>query len=150
MGLDQQRLELGAAPAVAAGRQGAEGVAVETLAPGDELAAPGVAALDEILARHLERRFDGLGTAADEKHPVERAGCPLGQLLRQALGGIVGEIAGMGEGNLPKLLDDRLLHPAIGMPQARDRRPAATVEIFPALGIVNIDAFAVGNRQHRA
>ena len=150
VGLDQQRLEIGAAPAVAAGGQRAQRVAVEALAPGDEFAAPGLAALDEILACHLQSRFDGLGTAADEECPVERAGRPLGEFCGQAFNRIVGEIAGVGEGDLFQLIGNGLLHPAIGVPQTGDRRAAAAVEIFPPGGVVDIDAVAMGHRRHGA
>ena len=64
--LDQQRLELGAAPFVAAGRERAERVAVIALAARDDVAALRLALLDEILPRHLQRRLDRLRAAADE------------------------------------------------------------------------------------
>ncbi len=61
MGLDQQRPELGAAPfTVAAGRERAQGVAVIALAPRDDAPALRLAAFDEILPRHLQRRLDPL------------------------------------------------------------------------------------------
>ena len=120
-GLDQQRFELGAAPTVAAGGERAQRVAVEALAPGDELAAPGLATFDEILARHLQRRFDGLRTAADEKRPVERAGRTLGEFFGQAFDRIVGEIAGVGEGDLSPV--DRQSPALPGCRSAPGRRP---------------------------
>src|SRR3546814_14966418 len=64
MGLDEQRLELRAAPLVAAGGQGPQGVAVVALAAGDDVAALRLALLDEVLSRHLQGRLDGFGTAA--------------------------------------------------------------------------------------
>ena len=47
-------------------RKRAERIAVIALAPRDDMAALGLADLDEILARHLERRLDRLGAAADQ------------------------------------------------------------------------------------
>ena len=47
MGLDEQRLELGSPPGVAADRQRAERVAVVALPPRDDMAPLGLADLDE-------------------------------------------------------------------------------------------------------
>ncbi len=66
MGLDQQGLELGPPPGVAADRKRAQRVAVIALAPRDDMAALRLTDLDKILARHLERRLDRLRTAADQ------------------------------------------------------------------------------------
>ena len=150
MGLDQQRLELGAAPAVAAGGERAQRVAVEALAPGDEPGAPRLAPFDEVLACHLERGLNGLRAAADEEHLVEVARRAVGQLFRQPFDRTVGEIAGMGEGDLLQLFGNRPLHPAVRVAQAGNRSAAAAVEIFPAVGIVDVDALAMGNRRHGA
>ena len=54
--IDQQRRELRAAPRVAADRQRPKRVAVITLPARDEVPALGLANLDEILARELQRR----------------------------------------------------------------------------------------------
>src|SRR3569623_946870 len=55
-----------AAPCIAAGSERAERVAVIALAARDEVPALRLAALDEILSRELDARFDRLGDAADE------------------------------------------------------------------------------------
>ena len=52
--VDQQRRELPAAPGVAADRQRPEGVAVITVAAGDEARALRLALLDEVLPRELQ------------------------------------------------------------------------------------------------
>ena len=91
MGLDQQGLELGAPPGVAADRERAERVAVIALAPRDDMAALGLADLDEILARHLERRLDRLRTAADQIDALKSGRSVLDQAVGQTLGDLGGE-----------------------------------------------------------
>jgi hypothetical protein len=66
MGLDEQGLELGAPPGVAPDRQSAQRIAVIALAPRNDMAALRLADLNTLLARHLERRLDRFGTAADQ------------------------------------------------------------------------------------
>ncbi len=63
---DQQREERLAPPRIAADGERAERVAVVTLAPRDEMPVFGLALLDEILARELERGFHRFGAAGDE------------------------------------------------------------------------------------
>src|SRR6185437_10338648 len=91
MGLDQERLELRPPPGVAAGRERAEGRAVIALAPGDDGAALRLAGLDEILARHFQRRLDSLRTAAGEIDVAHARWSVLDQAVGQALGGVGGE-----------------------------------------------------------
>ena len=73
--IDQHRLELAAAPDVAARGQRAERVAVITLAARDHEFSLRLTALDEILACQFQRRFDGLGAAAGQPHVGKFAGC---------------------------------------------------------------------------
>ena len=96
--LGQQRLELAAPPGVAADRERAQRVAVIALPPRDEPAALGLADLDEVLARHLERRLDRLGAAGDEVDPVDAGGRARDQMVGQLLGRLAGEEAGVGIG----------------------------------------------------
>ena len=86
MGRDQERLELRAPPRVSADGEGAERVAVVALAPRDHMAALRLADLDEILARHLERRLDRLRSAADEIDVIEPGRSVLDQTVGKALG----------------------------------------------------------------
>jgi hypothetical protein len=72
--LDQQRLELVAAPLVAAGRERAERIAVIALAARDDVARCGSPFLDEILPRHLQRGLDRLRAAADEIRMADPGG----------------------------------------------------------------------------
>ena len=89
--LDQQRRELLALPLAAADRERAERDAVVALAPGDDVAPLRLAALDEILARELERGLDRLRPAAHEKN-VADAGRGMGdQIVGQFLCHLRGE-----------------------------------------------------------
>src|SRR3546814_4036643 len=85
MGLDEQRLELRAAPLVAAGGQGPQGVAVVALAAGDDVAALRLALLDEVLSRHLQGRLDGFGTAAHQVDVIQPGRRVRDQAVGQAL-----------------------------------------------------------------
>ena len=102
--LDQERLELRAPPRVSAGGEGAERIAVVALAPRDDMAALRLADLDEILARHLERRLDRLRTAAHQIDAIEAGGSVLDQTVGEAFGGLGGEKGGVRVGELIELL----------------------------------------------
>ena len=91
MGLDQQGLELGASPGVSADRERAERIAVIALAPRDDMGPLRLADLDEILARHLQRRLDRLGAAADQIDMGQSGRRVLDQPVGQALGDFGGE-----------------------------------------------------------
>ena len=68
---------------VAGGRQRGERPAVERAFKGDDAVALGLARGELILASHLDRAFDRLGSRVLEEHGVGEAQCaqPLGQLL---------------------------------------------------------------------
>ena len=102
--LDQERLELRAPPRISAGGEGAERVAVVALAAGDDMAALRLADLDEILARHLERRLHRLRAAAYQIDVIEAGGGVLDQTVGEAFGGLGGEKGGMRVGELIELL----------------------------------------------
>jgi len=59
-GRHQQRGKRLAPPGIAANRQRAQGVAVITLTPSNEVLTLGLSDLDEVLSGHLQRRFNGL------------------------------------------------------------------------------------------
>ena len=86
----EQRLELGAAPHVPAGGQSTQRIAVIALPPGDDVVPPGLADLQEVLPRHLERRLDRLGAAGNEVDPVEPDGRRRDQCAGQRLHGLEG------------------------------------------------------------
>ena len=116
MSLDQQRLEGRAPPGVAADRQRAKGIAVIALAPRDDMGPLGLADLDKILARHLERRLDRLGTAADQIDMAHSGRGVLDQPVGQTLGDFCGEKARVRVGQRIELPPHRGQH--LGMPMA--------------------------------
>ena len=142
MGFDQERLELRAAPRVAAGRQRAERVAVIALAARDDGAALRFAGLDEILARHLQRRLDRLGAAADEIDVIDAARRVLDQPIGEPLGGLGGEEGGVGVGERVELPVQGRDDVGMAMAEAGHRRAARGVEIAPAFGVDDLDARA--------
>ncbi len=118
MGLDQQRFELRAPPGIAADGQRAQRVAVIALAPRDHMPALGLASLDEILARHLERRLDRLRTAAHEIDMAQSGRGVLDQAVGQALGGFGGEKARMRIGDHLELFAHRGEHVGMAVAEA--------------------------------
>ena len=117
MGLDQQGLELGAPPGVAANRKRAKRVAVIALAPRNDMATLRLADLDEILARHLERRLDRLGTAADQIDMAHSGRRVLDQPVGEALGDFGGEKGRVRVGHRVELPPHRGEH--VGMTMAK-------------------------------
>ncbi len=147
-GAGEQRLELAAAPAVAAGRQCAQRVAVIALPAGDDMTALRLAALQEILPGQLDRRLNGFRSAGNEIDAGNARRRPFNQHLGQMFGRLGGEEAGMGVGDTIQLRLDGGKHGTVGMTEAGYRRAAASVEIAAILGINQPNAVAAGdNRQ---
>ncbi len=140
MGLDQQRFELRPPPCVPAGRQRPQRVAVIALAPGDDHAALRLPGLDEILSRHLERRLDRFGPAADEIDVIDAVGRVLDQPVGQTLGGFGGEEGRVGVGERVQLPMQRRDHVGMAVAEAGHRGAARGVEIAPALGVDDLEA----------
>ncbi len=129
IGVDQQRRELPAPPFVAADREGAERVAVIALLAGDEEAPLRLADLDEILPRHLQRRFHRLRAAADEID-LRDAGRRMGDdVVGERFGDFGGEKGGMRIGDLVHLRLHRRQHVRMVVPEAGDGRASAGVDI---------------------
>src|SRR6185312_9190321 len=117
-GRRQQRRIGRAPPGVAAGRQRAERVAVIALPAGDEAIAPGLAGLDEILSRDLDRGLDRFRSAADEIDVSKPARLVADQTIRQRFGRLGGEEGGMRKSELGGLLYHRLQHARMLMAKA--------------------------------
>ena len=75
-------------------------------------------ALDEILARELQCRFDRFGAAAGEPHFVEFTRCAVDQIVREFFRGLGREKARMRERELIGLFADRLAHRFIAVTEA--------------------------------
>ena len=140
--IDQQRRELLAAPGVAAHGQRAQRVAVVALAPGDEVAALGLADLQRVLARHLQRRLHRLGAAADEVGVAHAGRGVMHQLGGQRLGHLGGEEAGVRIGQPVDLRVHGGDHVRVAMPQARDGGAAGGVDVAPAGAVDQVHAFS--------
>ena len=145
--LDQQRRKLLAPPGVAAHRQRAEGVAVVALAPRDEVAALRLADLDEVLARHLQRRFHGFGAAGDEIHVADAGRRTFHKHLGQLLGHLGGEKAGVRIRQLVELRMHRRPHRRVAVAQTGHGGAARGIDVAAALRVG--DEHALGAGRHR-
>ena len=135
--LHQQRGIQRPALHVAADGERAQRVAVIAHAPGDEAAAAGLAGLDEILPRQLERHLHRLGAAADEGDPAgpEPGRRPRDQMRRQLLRRVAAEEAAMRVRQTPDLLLHRRDHGGVGMAEAGDGGAARRIEVAPPLRV---------------
>ena len=106
--VDQQRLELLAAPGIAADRQGTEGIAVVAAAPGDDVLTLRFTLFDVVLARKLQRGLHRLGATGNEVHAIEGLRRAADQLVGQRLHRLIREERGVREGQLVQLRLDRL------------------------------------------
>jgi hypothetical protein len=137
--LDQQRCELRPPPGIAAHGQRPQRVAMVALAPRDEVAALRLADLDEVLARHLQRGLDGLGAAADEVGVADADRRVRHQVVRQRLGHLGGEEAGVRIGHPVDLGVHGLQHVRMAVTEAGHRRAAGGVDVLATL-VVGDDA----------
>ena len=144
MRLDQERREGRTLPFVAAGRQRAQRIAVIALAPGDHVAALRLAALGEILPRHLERRFDRFRSAAHQVGVADAVGGVGDQAVGEPFGNLGGEEAGMGIGKPVELLVQGRRHRGMAVAQAGHRGTTRRVDVALAGGVDDLDALAAG------
>ena len=107
-----------------------------------------LADLDEILARHLERRLDRLRTAAHEIDVAQAGRGVLDQAVGEALGGFGGEKRRMRVGELIELRAHGGEHVRMAVAEARDSRASRRVEIAPAFGVDDLDARAGDRDRH--
>ena len=140
--VDQERRELAAAPFVAADRQRAERVAVIALTTADEDAALSFTALDEVLARQLERGLHRLRAARHQVDVVEPLRRVLGEAVGQRLGHVGGEEAGVRVRDRVDLGVHRRQHVGVRVPETRHRGAAARVDVALSLSIDQLDALA--------
>ena len=105
------------------------------LAPGDEMGALRLADLDEVLARHLERRLDRFRAAADEVGVAHASGRAADQLVGQRLGDVGGEEAGVRVGDAVDLRVHRGAHVGMAVAERRDRGAAGGVEVLAPFAV---------------
>ena len=122
--LGQDRLVLRPPHHVAAGRQRAQRGAVIGLPAGDGAGALGLADLQEVLPGELDRGFVALGARGAEPGAGQAAGFVVQHDVRQILGRLVGERAGVGIGHGGGLAPDRLGDAAVAVAEAGHRGAA--------------------------
>ena len=114
------------------------------------MAALGLADLDKILARHLERRLDRLRTAADQIDMAEPGRRVLDQVVRETLGDLGGEKGRVRVSQRIELAAHCVEHIRMPVAEARDRRAPRRIEVAPTLSVDYLDA-RTGNRdRHRS
>src|SRR5690606_36756052 len=140
VGFGEQRTKLLAPPLVAAGGQRAQRIAMIALAAADDVAVLRLVNLDEILARHLQRRLDRLRPARNQIDMLESLRRTLYQPFAEPFGNLASEETGMSIGDLVQLLVQRLKHRRMSMPEAGNSCAAGCVDIGLALRIYDFDA----------
>ena len=100
----------------------------------DEVRALGLADLDEILARELQRGLGAFRTGRAEIGVRQPAGFAVQHDIREVLGGLAAERSGMGIGHGGGLPADRLGDAAVAVAEAGDRRAARGVDDPAAVG----------------
>src|SRR5690606_9724788 len=122
--------------------------AVIALPAGNEVASFGLAGLDEILARHLQRSCDSLRAARYEIDVTDA----LRRLCNQRVGERFGDLGGEEAGVRVRQAVDLPVHCGadvrMPMPEAGHGRAARCVDVAAALGVVQPDALpARGDRK---
>ena len=140
--LDQQRSELPALPVAAADRERAERDAVIALPARNDVSPLRLAALDEILARELERCLDRLRPAADEEGVTDAVRRVRDKIVGEVLGNLRGEEAGMRIGEPVELLAHRRQDIGVRMTETRHRRAARGIDVVLAVAVADHDAVA--------
>ena len=139
MRFDQQRREGAALPFAAADRERAERDAVIALPPGDEILPLRLAALDEILPRELERRFDRLRSAADKENVADAFRRMRDEIVGEFFGGLRGEKAGMRIFELVELRPHGGENIGMRVAKAGHRRAAGGIDVFLAGLVADVD-----------
>ncbi len=122
-----------ASPGVAAGRQGAERVAVIALPACDEARTIRLTDLEEVLPRQLERGFDRLRTAGYQIGIGEATRFIADENARQFLRDVGGEEGCVRIGELGSLTRDRFKHARVLVAETGHRGTSGTVEDFASI-----------------
>ncbi len=133
--VDKERSELAPARLIAADRERAQRVAVVALPPRDERRALRLPDLDEILARHLQRRLDRLRAPAHEIRMARPGRRRPDQAVGEFLGDPRGEEAGVRIGEPVRLRAHRRQHVGVSVAEAGNRGASTRVEVFLAGGV---------------
>ncbi len=130
----EQRLVEATPGGMSAHRKRAKGVAVVTLAAGDEVNAVGLADLHEILPRHLHARFDGFRAGRHEVGMRQSARLVAHERVGERLGHLTREERRVHVGERGRLTSDRVHHALLSVPEARHRRAARRIDHGAAIG----------------
>ena len=140
--LEQHRRELLPAPCIAAHRQRTERVAMIALPARDEPGPLGLATLDEILPRHLERCFDRLRATRHEVDLRNTGRRAIDEMIGQPLRRVRGEEGRVRVGQAVDLSLYGLVDCRMPVTQAGNGRTARGIDICLAFRIENLDAAA--------
>jgi L-alanine-DL-glutamate epimerase-like enolase superfamily enzyme len=146
--IHQQRLIGLAPPRIAARGQRAQRVAVIALATGNKDVPLGLADLQEILPRHLERGLRRLRATGDEVHTIDAFGRVAHQPIGQLFGRRCREEGRVRIGKLSGLRLDRLDDFRMAVTQARHRRTARRIDVALTVVVDDVNALAA-HRQRR-
>src|SRR5450759_3331310 len=127
--LRQQRLEGFAPPAVAAGSERAQGIAVIALPAADDVAALGLSDLQKVLPRHLERSLDSFRAARVEVHTFDAGRRVIDDGIGERLGDLGGKKRRMRVSELVELALDRRGDTRMTVAKARHGRTAGRIEV---------------------
>jgi hypothetical protein len=122
---------------------------VVALAARDEQRALRLAALDEVLARQLERGLHRLRSARHQVDPADAGRRLRHQAVGQLLRHLGGEESRVGVGAAVDLRMHGGDHVRMAMPERGHGRAAARVDIGLALAVVQVDAFAAHGHGRR-
>ena len=147
---EQHRCELLPAPGIAADRQRTERVAVIALPARDEALPLRLASLDEILASHLECRFDRFRTARHEIGVRQPRWRMRDEMIREPLRRLRGEERAVDVGQLVELCPDRIIDGRVPVAEAGHGCATGGIDIGPARGVENFDAAATDSDGHAA
>ena len=117
------------------------------LPAGDEMGALGLADLDEVLAGQLQRGLGAFRAGGAEIGVGQTAGFAVQHDVREVLGGLAAERAGVGVGHGGGLAADGLGDAAVAVAEAGNRGAARSVDDARAVGEVQVDALAAGGER---
>ena len=146
----QDRLVQRAPHHVAARAERAKRVAMIALSARDEVGALGLTNLDEVLARKLQRSLGAFRAGGAEVRVRQTAGFAVQHDVREVLGRLAAERAGVGVGHGGRLAADGLGDAAVAVAEAGNGGAAGTIDDARAVGLMQVDPLAAGGERGRA
>ena len=140
--LNQHAVKRLASPNITADGQGTDRIAVIALAARDEPCAFFIAALNMVLARHLQGRLNGFRSARDKIYRRNIARRLFHKQVGQSLGRFGGEKSSVSKSQGVQLSFDRGNYIGIAVAETGHGRTARSVEIFFSAVIKEVDPLA--------